>query len=555
MKLKEALKLETLQGAKVVAGSSALENVISDVNIIDAPDIVNWAREGEFMLTTGYCFKDNEEMGKQIIEDLFNKKCVGLGIKTKRFFDTIPESMVQFCDKINFPLIELPYNKNFSEISVAIYREILHKQAAKLSHSMEINYSLTQVVLKGGGLRAIVDTLSELLDRPVSILDSDYYLQCTSMRGLYSDNMVGRFQDGYCFEPLAKRDKFPVYKSKRMVLEISQESVKVWVNPVRAGKDLLGFIVIWGDTELSELDLTAAEQGAIVTALELVKDRAVAATKHRIRDDFFDDLLSGKIESQAAVSNLGAIHGLDVSKQYVCIVVWVENYAKLSLEKIGVERENLRKITRNVVKIIEKISEKSGHYTVNVIRGNKVMIFLALDWELRNNSKKYSKEFCKNLYEEMGRVNPEIEVLIGIGNLKERFLDTYKSFNEALQAIDMINKIGGSPIAHYDDFTVYNLLESAGGEMYLRELYEKTVKKLEQYDLDKQANLVATLETFLACGGNASNASRELFIHRNTLNYRLEKIEEILNVDLNNQEEILNLLLGLKARRLLQSKR
>ncbi|HHX95190.1 MAG TPA: hypothetical protein GX691_05150 [Clostridia bacterium] len=552
MELREALKLEVLQGSKVVAGRSGLNKQIKEVNIIDAPDIVNWAREGEFMLTTGYCFKDDENVGKQIIYDLAGKKCAGLGIKTKRFFENIPVNMIEFADKLSFPLIELPYYRTFSEISVSIYREILHKQASRLAHSMEINAGLTQIVLKGGGLESIADTLAGFIDRSISILDSHCHLLCGSLKSPMSE-ILKNLKRGHNFKALAEKDAFSEKESRRMTLKFGEEAFfTVWVTPVRAGEDLLGFIVVWeDDTNLSDLDISAVEQGAIVIALEQVKNRAVAETKHRLRDDFFDDLLSGKIESSAAVNNLGAIHGLDVSKQYVAMVIWVQNYAKLNLENIGIERENLRHITKKITKIVEDTSFQLGLPTVSAIRGNRVIVFLKVEPDMKNTIKRQSKEFANNLYKIISQDDSNIEVRIGIGKLRDSFLDIHKSFNEALHAIDMINKVGEVPVAHYDDFTIYNLLELAGGEAYIKELYENTVKKLEEYDINKQGDLVATLEAYLACGKNVSVASRELFIHRNTLIYRLQKIEEILNIDLNNHEEILNLVLGLKARKLL----
>jgi hypothetical protein len=245
VELREALKLEVLQGSKVVAGRSGLNKQIKEVNIIDAPDIVNWAREGEFMLTTGYCFKDDENVGKQIIYDLAGKKCAGLGIKTKRFFENIPVNMIEFADKLSFPLIELPYYRTFSEISVSIYREILHKQASRLAHSMEINAGLTQIVLKGGGLESIADTLAGFIGRSISILDSHCHLLCGSLKSPMSE-ILKNLKRGHNFKALAEKDAFSEKESRRMTLKIGEEAFfTVWVTPVREITSwLVAFIAI-----------------------------------------------------------------------------------------------------------------------------------------------------------------------------------------------------------------------------------------------------------------------------------------------------------------------
>ena len=63
---------------------------------------------------------------------------------------------------------------------------------------------------------------------------------------------------------------------------------------------------------------------------------------------------------------------------------------------------------------------------------------------------------------------------------------------------------------------------------------------------------MATLEAYFKANGNVSEASKNLFIHRNTFIYRLEKIKEILKTDLNDAEQNFNYQLALKIYRILQ---
>ena len=547
MKLREVLELNSLRGAKPVAGASGLDNTVSDVNIIDAPDIVQWARKGEFMLTTGYCFKDDTDAQTKILWDLSGKGCAGIGIKTKRFFSTVPNTMIAAAEELGFPIIELPYYRSFSEISAEIYREILQKQASKLTKSVDINTKLTQVVLKGGGLFEIADTLSGLLDRPVTLLDKNGYLQCTSSQ---KENHARSLREGTNI--IAGKD-LPGTSGK-YILQICGARTPAWITPVQAGSEILGYIVVWGSENLSDIDKIAVKHGATVSALEQLKNRAVEETKHRLRDDFFDDLLAGKIESHSVVTNLGAIHGLDVSKQYVCMVVWVENYAKLNLEKLQDERESLRRANRRIVKVVDRVSLDLFRNTVSVIRGNRVIIFLTVDDDMVNSIRKSGKEFALLLHREINKEIPDLTVFIGIGKFRRHFPDIHESYHEALQAIDMIERVGEKAVAHFEDYWVYNLLGSLSDDGPLDELYANTTKRIEEYDEAKGTDLLPTLETYLACGKNVTEAAKTLFIHRNTLTYRLNKIQELLEVDLGNPEEVLEIQLGLKVGKYLKSK-
>ena len=80
---------------------------------------------------------------------------------------------------------------------------------------------------------------------------------------------------------------------------------------------------------------------------------------------------------------------------------------------------------------------------------------------------------------------------------------------------------------------------------------DATLGTLLAYDAAHQSELVRTLETFLACGGNAARAAQALFIHYNTLRHRLATIEQVLALDLDDADARLSLGLGLRVLRML----
>ena len=64
-------------------------------------------------------------------------------------------------------------------------------------------------------------------------------------------------------------------------------------------------------------------------------------------------------------------------------------------------------------------------------------------------------------------------------------------------------------------------------------------------------DLMETLEVYFKNCQNSINTSRDLFIHRNTLLYRLERSSQLLDLDFNNSEQILTIQLALKALRIM----
>jgi purine catabolism regulator len=101
------------------------------------------------------------------------------------------------------------------------------------------------------------------------------------------------------------------------------------------------------------------------------------------------------------------------------------------------------------------------------------------------------------------------------------------------------------------DLGVYQLVLSLSDQEKLLAFTEQTLGVLIEYDARQKADLIKTLEAFFACHGNLSQTSEMLIVHRNTLLYRINRINDIAEIDLNRPETRLALHLALTIRRLL----
>ncbi|WP_461827956.1 helix-turn-helix domain-containing protein [Blautia stercoris] len=80
----------------------------------------------------------------------------------------------------------------------------------------------------------------------------------------------------------------------------------------------------------------------------------------------------------------------------------------------------------------------------------------------------------------------------------------------------------------------------------------ESLNKLRQYDIQKNGELVDTLECYLNVNQSLKKTSELMFIHYRTASYRLQKIIEITNIDFNNPAEVLSVRIGLIAIRVLE---
>jgi DNA-binding PucR family transcriptional regulator len=130
--------------------------------------------------------------------------------------------------------------------------------------------------------------------------------------------------------------------------------------------------------------------------------------------------------------------------------------------------------------------------------------------------------------------------------------DIHRAGAEALLAANVAEARGLEELS-FEETGSYRLLLPAMAEdpRELEGFYEETVAKLAAYDDQYETELVRTLETFLDADGNVAKTSEKLFTHRHTIRYRLERVKELTDLDVNSTDGRERLSLGLKAMRVL----
>jgi purine catabolism regulator len=129
-----------------------------------------------------------------------------------------------------------------------------------------------------------------------------------------------------------------------------------------------------------------------------------------------------------------------------------------------------------------------------------------------------------------------------------------EAYREAKDALSIAHELGDLEQAtFYGDLKLYQLLLALKEYNldHLRQFYTATLSPLVEHDDRKQGDLLRTLNGFFQANGNLAKAAQDLDVHRNTLVYRLERISELTELDLDDADNRLILHLALKIQRVL----
>ncbi len=510
----DALELPVFRDAKVVAGARGLSRRIRWVHIVDVPQVNESVIGGELLLTTALSLHDNPELQERIVEDLAGKGLAGLVVCTGKFLEHIPENMRRDADRLDFPLIEVPWDIQYVDVTKAILERIVAEQYALLEYSVNIHRSFTQVVLREGRFEDLARELSMLLSgRQVVIFSARLEVlaaapELTPKQKLEISGMSGRWE---------RRGGELIPDTGTLV-------------PISAGTETMGYI--WADTAMpperggkhQDFDLLAVEQAATVAALIMLREKAVWEVENKLRGDFLGKLIHplSREDAESAMYHASRF-GLDLTMPHQVMVM-------------ELARGNRSGLSMSLIRKVERIKSLWGYpFLVGESSGRLVGIA-----EVPSLSHK-ADGLAMLIAGDVKAVER-----IGIGSVAETPYEVSRSYREACEALSVSESLGWKDrVVEFPALGMWHwLYHVPEEEIYGNEYFQK-VSDLVQLDARKGGSLVETLRVYLDNGGNALKTSRDLYIHRSTLNYRLKRLEELLGVDLSDPRERAEVFLAL----------
>jgi purine catabolism regulator len=283
---------------------------------------------------------------------------------------------------------------------------------------------------------------------------------------------------------------------------------------------------------LDELDHLAAERGALVCAVELAKQRAVKAAEKRVRGDFLDLLLTASATEERALTRRAAEFGYALER-YHAVLLW-------STDEGGSDAWDL---------VARAFRGQLLHSGIQVLlcphEDRLAALCSAGDVALLARLEKHAQHTHNSLAEG----DPPLPVAAGIGRPGAGLAGLRQSFAQAREALALVESLfDGDRVLSFGELTLYHLLGRLQTCEELEAFYGQTLAALVDYDQGHDTQLVDTLEAFFAQHGNVSQTAERLFLHRNSLLYRMERIADITGLDLNDTDDRFSLQLALKLR-------
>lgn len=521
----EALGIGIMQRARVIAGAGGLDRVIRSITVMDTPDIKNWLRGGELLLSNIFVIKDNPDEQVRLIQDLADRGAAGLGIKLKRYVEFIPARMVELADGLNLPLIEMPVDCAWIDVMVPLYTEIINRQAVHLSRAREIHDTFTRAALEGRGIQGVLDLLSSLTHSQTVMVDPEGKILAASPPGSWEEATVkeelGRAAGGEPGEAGGADD--------RRVL------------PVRAGKRLHGYVLLKAPGPIGEVESTALEHAATVLALEMAKLQAITEVQRRFQNQFLWDLLSGNVTSMEALESRARHAGMSVSSSYVVMVVDIDDFERYCV-KVSRDEAAAQEVRERFVQSVRASAAFHVPASLCMDLSDSVTVLVPANSLSRGELNRLAGAIRN---EALGAL-PGLTVSVGISRPCQGALQLPVAYREARQAVELGKELKGpGHVTAFGDLGSYRVLLTQGNRPEVDSFCREMLGPLLESER-RRPGLIETLDAFFRCNCDPARCAGELFVHPNTVRYRLRKVEALCGISLDNQEDRFNLQLALK---------
>jgi len=532
---KLALPLET----RIVSGNGMLIRPVSWTSVIYAEDNLagKSIQVNEIVLFTSNNFPNRKSISDTDVVRWASEHQAAAIVMTEQPSATALAEAKAY----GIPLMVLPTGSRIRAVEKAIVSMLVDRKGQIDRRSTQIYRQLTQITSRNEGMSELVEAMARLTNKAVVVQDK-------RLRILYSTvqpQFVGPWEEFEQF--LRKLDNLPIeFQDRHRVAEADQlvlmqslptPGIARLVAPIITRDVGRGYLSIIGqDNDLDDIDLLVAEHGADACAIEMAKAKAISETEKRLRGTFLDRLLIGDVSHQEAVRQ-GERFDHDMTQTHIAIVLaWQEKDKAPSMRR-------LETIVNSVIS-----SQRVKALVWQREREQEVLVFHATNPEQPIDS---SLKLAQAFSAEIQRQSPHSKVGIGVGQSVREVGGWRNSYRDASQALELAIRLQTDTPLFIGDLGVYQLILSLSDRDKLVAFCDKTLRTLTEYDERNSADLIKTLEAFFACHGNLSQTAEMLIVHRNTLLYRMNRINDIAQIDLNRPEIRLALHLALTVRRLL----
>jgi len=452
---------------------------------------------------------------------------------------SVGQDAVEAANDCGVALLSVPEDTSLTTVERAVNSLILNQSARLTERAIEIQRQLTRLSAENRDLNSLLQVMSRSTGKAIAIHDDAGNLIAQTLPYIGRRGLNGRGN----VVP-ARHDEFQQWLANEApsMLGVISISPLGYTTALRVEKRVAGYLSVMDSADnLTEFDRLVLTYGADVCAIEMAKNRAIASAVEQTRGDWIQMWLSGSPADDDLLRTRAQRTGFEPGSRYAVAV-----YRALDDSGQSVPLESL----------ISLVRDDMTRRGINGAVGQYVDVIVALYPLAEDDAVALarSRSSIEDVRAQLAVRTSDGLVSAGISRPAKGLSNLRDAYREAKDAVGIAYELSDhDSTTFYGDLKLYQLLLALKERNleHLQRFCQDALGPLIEHDKRKQSDLVRTLSGFFAANGNLARAAQELDVHRNTLVYRLERIAELTELDLDDSDNRLILHLALKTQRVL----
>ncbi|HZR44307.1 MAG TPA: helix-turn-helix domain-containing protein [Ktedonobacteraceae bacterium] len=525
--VRNILTLLSSREAQLVAGAGGLDRRVTWACRMRArlPAFEN-IQGGELALLTLAQLRRLDETLPHLLKSLHSAgvAAVAVGAQSET---ALGDEAKNLADQLHLPLILLPATSLLEEIEREVSTFVVSFHGETERKAIEIAHQLMQLSAQGVGIQGVCEHLANSRSKWVIVQDADERI---------------RFQASPAHAEVLPLPSPLTDEALRL-----QGLTRV-VEPIPIRHEVVGYVSLVGrESDFDYLERIVLGQVVHILAIEFARERERSEVESRYQVEALMDVLQGHYQQPEEMMVRARLLGYDLSIPQTLVIFEISpNVSDFPASSpYGQWSKRIRD---------ELVRAWPTGWILTELR--RVVALLPIP--LPDNSPESEREQENSVYSRLERLQSRVPAgrngstnlplySCGVGRIARVLQDIPQSFREAQQALEIGRRLFGEGKLHsFARLGIYRLLFYLDGHNELNDFYHETLGPLLNHD----TTYVETLEGFFRCNGNLSEMARTMHFHRNSLLYRLNRIEALLGRSLEDPELRLSLQIALKIHHL-----
>jgi len=519
------VELSSFDGYRILNAHCSMDQEILRATVVEDANLGRWAQQGDAVICSGYPFHAHMELFTTALEQLHSVGATVLCIKAVRN-KPFPAEAIELADQLDLMIVEMPREAIFSNIIQEISEKILSLKSEAFSQLQAQTESLLEILFRENVLEDCFLHIEQFIGNPVIafVTNSKLYMSRETRAWLTQEDQAAVFH-------LFCRQK----QTQQLSLSAQicgRETVFDMIEIRMTGDEtlLLG-VAEWNQTT-DELIFLALNRIGKFLAVEVKNATTVEKVQRRQEDTLINDLFSGEFASDSEVVSAAATYNYHLDRNWKYRVAIVRLLHRADSATMNLNMPSLLQGAREYLHLDAILSYYAGEIVLMFCDGSETLVLDRFTKWFGGIVSGYEVQVHLSAPASLVGIPVALEQARKIGTICERC-----GISERVVTIEQLGSLWLLNLLPQDETVAF--------------FVRRFLDPLKLYDQEHGSSLVRTLEAYLDCNNSTKLTAQILFTHYNTITYRIEKIQNLLGIDIDDSNLRLQLQIALKLDRLL----